>query len=203
MPRTADERRQQLVQQDRGEIEQRHAQHDGQPLEVAGPSQPGAVEQLPDAGVAPAAADLVVQLGNRRERLRREQPDGRPLGLLHALDDDVQRTLGTLDRADNLLIGLQWIRARALGFVAQLGEPRRQPRIEHDEQLVAECGRIAAFQVGAQVLDRDLGLGVAAGLEESQHRAPRRVPAERVLLRRRRRRRRGRVRRRLRPGGGQ
>ena len=87
------------------------------------------------------------------------------------LDNDVDRAVACWNSADDFLVRLQRIRPRTFGRVAHLRQPRWQPRVEHDEQLVRQRRRGLAGP-RREVLRRDLVLVLCLRRRESPAQSP-------------------------------
>ena len=183
-PHAADERRQRACSagpwrnRTAARIAERPATRDG------GPPQPGAVEQPAEAGVAPAAADLVVQVGNRRRAWPRENSQrAGPSGC-----STRSTTTSSGPSARSIVPTTSWLIFRgfarepsgsSLSFARRAGS--RASSTTNNWWLSAAAS--PPLRSVRRYCGGDLGLAVIAGGEESHHRAPRRVPPERVLRR--------------------
>jgi hypothetical protein len=130
----------------------------------------------------------LVQRRDRAERTAREEPNRCAVLASQSIENDLDDFLTALDPPNDILIGVERIRARAFGDVAELRQTSWKTRVEDDEQLVGEKRGSLPGELGIEELCRELIFIAAAGIQEPQNGSSWRVAAERIFWCRRLRR---------------
>ena len=107
----ADQRREELVEQRRQQVEERQPKQDRHPFEHPHAADARARQEADKRPVAPPERDLFVELGDGAKRGLRKQPERGIIPARHALDDDLHIAGAAADRTDDFLVLFQRIGA--------------------------------------------------------------------------------------------
>ena len=180
-PQPGDGRSEEPVENNRDEIEHRDREQDDEPFEDPHPTDFRAGQEARQRPLGESERHFAVERRHGIQRRGREEPDRRRVRSRHSLQDDVDRTVGGCDHSYDFLVRLERIRARPVGRIADLRQPRGEARVEDHKELVCECRRGLTFEPRREVLRGDLVLPFPRGGEEAEHAPSRRVATERVL----------------------